>query len=603
MSKKKFIARLAFIVVAITLSQALAIEAIFYHVMMPTFGEMIEMGKAPAPLSVLVTAIFVIIAYYLYCRPLASFLDDVEKGNEISPERARAVQDRAMNVPNYLAIQSIIAYMACTPVITWMALTSLGWPHGTTVYGVVGAVIASLLAAPVYIFAGSWLVEPVKELSFEYVDSRDTARHAGRPISVRMKLVLAIIAVTGAAAGYTAVVGYAQTQNLINYIELKENMSEAGKDIDIAEDSRTARILESNLTISYLAVWISACAAALIIALLVSRELTRPVKVLKESADRFREGNYDKPVRLVSNDELAEMGTAMNSMMMTIGEQIRRMEAVVENLRSGVEKVNETSSHIMETSSEQSAGATQQATAVQESSVIAEEMVATNKHIAEQAERVEKAASSTLEASKDGEDRLDNAMNGFNDIAAQVDSIAESLQELEESFMNTYMIVELVEEISGQTELLSLNAELEAAGAGEYGKRFSVVAGATRDLAVKSADAAQQIKVLVENIQRSTVESSSRAREGTVKVFEWGKSMRGVTSSLKDISRLAGTTSDSVGEISVSTREQSSATQQLASSMEEVKEVAARVEEGAKNVESSIIELKTFVDGLSTGME
>ena len=150
---------------------------------------------------------------------------------------------------------------------------------------------------------------------------------------------------------------------------------------------------------------------------------------------------------------------------------------------------------------------------------------------------------------------------------------------------------------------IALNASLEAAGAGEAGRRFSVVAEAVHQLAVRSAQSAGQIRDLINVIENATDESIRRAEAGKARVEEGGQVIAMIMESLHVILDFAAGTSRSAKEISLSTDQQSSASELLAQSITEVSDVAGRVEDGARQIQSAIAELQTLANSLRATVE
>lgn len=610
-----FLARLLALILAITTSGALAIELIFYHVMTPTYRDIYLMATVPAPWSALITVAFIIIVL-VYAWPVASFLRDREKGETITDERASAVQARAYNLPYFMALAGFFAFLIGSAAIGTKSLIDLNWPVAFAVYGLLAGVICGLMALPLYLYFGYWAVRPVIEESLISFATLGRARKVGFSISLERKLAIILICLVAAASGYLALVGFSQTTSVLDNMEKMEAMLtpeardslKTDEEIESATDPGVRATSYYRARLGSLAVFyfLLLCLAVLIAAFLgitAARGITRPIGVLRDASIRFAQGEYDEPVRLVSNDEFADLAASFNRMMDTLRLQIRSMEALLDTLKNGILQLDDTSNTVLEVAAQQAAGATEQAAAAEETSIIAEEIVATAKQIAERARLVEGEAAETLSASKDGEDKLAEADAGFKAISAQVADIRAAMSELEDRFQETYKFVEWISDISDQTELLALNAALEAAGAGEAGRRFAVVAESTRRLAGRAAEASQEIKSLVESIQESTVGAIALAEGGSKKVAIGDEAIRVTTDALGNISKYAGATSSAVQEISLSAGQQENATEQLAASVAEVNEVAKVVQQGASEIEESIAKLREFTESLREILE
>ncbi|HUT55737.1 MAG TPA: methyl-accepting chemotaxis protein [bacterium] len=551
----------------------------------------------------------------LICRPLMRFARGIGPDQKYDDDYLSSIQDQAMKLGPKMAALGFIFYTAVTPVNLAISFRSLDWPLSTLWFGVGAGLIAGLLLMPLALNLANWAVRPIVDYSVKASRRTVAARRAGWPISLRMKLLFTFGPLILAGQLFGAAVGYSQTQGIFeNQVKLQRAFVPPGKEnllIDTVlhrsdPGIRSTRYYQSHLgdLILFYSLFMSVTmAVGLVLILLFAYEISLPVKTLNLIGDRIKLGNFLEPIRLVTSDEFADLGSSLNRMMDTIVDQMEEMARILNTLRDGVAKMDETANTVLAVSAEQSSGATEQASSVQETGSIAEEIVATARQISERAKSVDKLAGNTLNASLDGEKTLDEASKGFAAISDQVTAIGAAMTQLETRFQETYKIVEWMEDIAEQTELLSLNAALEAAGAGEEGRRFSVVAQATRRLAQRAAEAANEIRTMIESIQQATVESTLLAEDGRAKVEKGGTFITAAVSALKTISDFAQSTSSSVREITMSTNQQTTASEQLAGSVAEVQEVARRIEEGAKEIESAIAGMRDFAEELRATVE
>jgi len=604
MTGKGFIARLLVLISLIATFQVAAIELLIYHLMLPSWSELKIMLTNPGPLVVFLLASFMVIIYF-YVKPLPDFLKHRQEGIETTDEEARLVQQRGINFPYFMAFFAFPFYMVGGTLGASEIAQVLEWPRSLLVYGFVGGVLSSFLAAPLSIYAYTWITTPVVRLAGESAPGLMPSRSAGRRIPVRAKLIVTMFSLVIAMTGYTVTVGYSQTRLLVEEVERFEGaaLENAAVQAEIAELSayfeRRSRIQRS----IYITILIVGALAAFVLAYLAARDITGPVKTIKDETERLKSGDYDRPVYLVSNDEFSDMGIAFNRMLQTVTSHIRAMETLVSTLREGIVQIDEVVATVSAISSEQAGEATQQAGAVRQSSAVAEEILAGSRQIAESSKMMEELAVSTLEACEVCETRLAETQGGFADITTQVEEIFGAMENLQDRFQKTYKIVEWIEDIANQIELLSLNASLEAAGAGEYGRRFEVVAQSTRRLAVRSAEAVGEIKELIGSIQQETIESTAIARQGKEKVEAGGEAMTMVSSALERISTYAGSTSNTIKEIKSSTEQQTTATEQMAASITQIQQAAEQVEKGAGKIRDAVSGLRNFSQDLKETVE
>lgn len=544
------------------------------------------------------------------CRPLIRFLRSIKAGREVDDQYLSSIQDSALSLGPKMAIIGFGFYLAVTPVNIAISFHDLGWSLDTLWYALAAGVMAGLLLVPLALNLANWATRPVVDYTVSASRRLMTSRRAGWSINLRPKLLFTFGPLILSGQIFAAMVGYSQTKAIFeNQAKLQQAFVPPEKEhllkdhIEHRSDPgiRSTAFYQSHLgdLIIFYSIFISVTmAVGLLLILFFASEISRPVKVLSRIGDRINEGNFREPVRLISNDEFADLGASLNRMMSTIVAQMEEMGSILNALRDGIRKMDETANTVLAVSAEQSSGATEQASAVQETSSIAEEIVATARQISERAKSVDGLAGNTLNMSLAGEKTLEEARQGFAAISDQVTAIGAAMTQLETRFQETYKIVEWMEDIAEQTELLSLNAALEAAGAGEEGRRFSVVAQNTRRLAVRAAEAASEIRAMIEGIQQATVESTMLAEAGRAKVDKGGESISAAVSALKTISNSAHAASSAAREITMSTNQQTTASEQLAGSVAEVQEVAKRVEEGAREIESAISEMHEFAEQL-----
>jgi len=607
MTKTKFLFRMIFLVVVITTF----LIATMLLLLLPRtqIGDVKYMPLVYLLIGLPVTASYILICYFAMARPLALFLADAAKGQVPDNDVLAGLQDTCLKLPYFMAGMAFIAYVSGVPFGAWFLSTKMEMSRNIMPLAVLSAGICGLTSIILYMYGGHWLVEPVLARIAESAPGLTPSRAAGLRIPVRLKLVGTMVALVISAAGYIFIISYDQIDGAVENMELMEEhlpedvkarlAGEGGGDQALGFDSaKRFRADMKKVVLLYSILLVVTAVMALVLGTAASNHVTKPIRLLRKIAWKARKGDYGEPVRLITNDELSELGYSINTMMGTMVGQVGEMKQLMDILGDGILRIDESSNTILAVSAQQSSGATEQAASVQETSSIAEEIVATARQISERSKTLEEVASQSLEACNDGEARLSSALAEFEGIKARVDDIREALAQLETRFHETYKIVEWMEDVADETELLSLNASLEAAGAGEAGRRFSVVAEATRRLAARAGAATVEIRALVKTIQEATEQATSIAESGREKVAVGAEAIDATAEGLRSISDFTRSTSSAVQEISVSTGQQTSASEQLASSMAEVSEVAKKVEQGAKEIEAAVTELREFSEPL-----
>lgn len=230
---------------------------------------------------------------------------------------------------------------------------------------------------------------------------------------------------------------------------------------------------------------------------------------------------------------------------------------------AAVRNVQSSSVELQAAANQQMTGSKEQATAMNQITTTISELLATSRQIAESARRVSQIAAETTTAAYSGDQTVQRAHDSISAIKRQVDVIVGHMLELGKKSQQVGVILEIINELAEQTNILAINATIEAAGAGEAGKRFAVVADEIRRLADRVGGSTKEINSLVNEI-RSAVNTTVMATEGGAKSVDAGtQQFDDVASSFKQIVSLVGTTTDAAKEIELSTKQQTSAVEQV----------------------------------------
>ena len=287
-----------------------------------------------------------------------------------------------------------------------------------------------------------------------------------------------------------------------------------------------------------------------VLALWTTRSIVRPVQRAVVAADEISHGNLAVDIHHDGNDEVAQL-------LRSLGEMQQNLARIVGQVRSGSESVSTASSEIAQGNNDLSARTEQQASALQETAASMEQLNSTVRQNAENARQANQLAQSASTVAVSGGEVVSQVVSTMKGIHDSSSKIAD--------------IIGVIDGIAFQTNILALNAAVEAARAGEQGRGFAVVASEVRSLAGRSADAAKQIKTLIND-------SVERVGTGTALVDKAGATMSEVVGAIKRVT-------DLMGEISAASTEQSQGVAQVGEAVTQMDQVtqqnAALVEEMA----------------------
>jgi methyl-accepting chemotaxis protein len=230
---------------------------------------------------------------------------------------------------------------------------------------------------------------------------------------------------------------------------------------------------------------------------------------------------------------------------------------------SAVRHIQSSSTELQAAANQQASGAREQSTSMTEISTTINELLATSRQIAESAQRVAQIANQTAGSAKLGETTVTKGHEATKIVRKQVDLIVTHMLELGKKSQQVGSVLDIVAELAEQTNILAINATIEAAGAGEAGRRFGVVADEIRKLADRVAASTKEIRGMVEDV-RGAVNTTVMATEAGSKAVDVGTThVVEMATAFRQISSLVGTTTDAAREIELSTKQQATAVEQV----------------------------------------
>ncbi len=307
---------------------------------------------------------------------------------------------------------------------------------------------------------------------------------------------------------------------------------------------------------------------AVIIALLLIRSITRPLNIAVGVAERVASGDLTVVVSVPdSRDELTMLLTTFQRMV----ENLRTQTLAI---REGVNVLASSASEILSSTTQVASSAAESATAVNETTVTVEEVKQTTQLSAQKSRHVADSAQKALQVSHQGKKSVEDAVQGMNRIREQMETIAGSIVSLSEQSQAIGEIITTVNDLAEQSNLLAVNAAIEAAKAGEQGKGFGVVAQEVRNLAEQSKQATAQVRTILNNIQKATNAAVMATEQGSKAVESGEKKSNEAGESIRVLADSIGESANASAQIAAASQQQMVGMDQIALAMENIKEAS-----------------------------
>lgn len=316
------------------------------------------------------------------------------------------------------------------------------------------------------------------------------------------------------------------------------------------------------------------------------------------SSAELNQRNQEAIMRLL--DEMGSLAEGDLTVKTTVSEDITGAIAdsvnyAIDELRTLVTTINETSEQVSSSAQETQTtarhladAAEQQAQQISSATSAINQIVNSMDIVSKDSAESADVAEQSVKIASHGAEVVRETISGMDSIRDQIQETSKRIKRLGESSQEIGSIVELINDIAEQTNILALNAAIQAASAGEAGRGFAVVADEVQRLAERSTSATKRIETLVQTIQSDTNEAVNSMEQTTAEVVAGARLAEDAGSALGDIERVSHDLSALIQNISTAAREQSSAATEVSHSMNAIQEITSQTSQGASQTADSI---------------
>ena len=332
----------------------------------------------------------------------------------------------------------------------------------------------------------------------------------------------------------------------------------------------------------------------------------------EQEAKRVNDANQAAILRLmnelqtVAEGDLTQQATVTEDITGAIADSVNytveELRSLVTQVQDTVGRVTDTTQQVEQTSTELLATSTEQLREIRETGESVLQMAGRINDVSSRAQNTAHVARQSLRAAESGRTAVQNTIGGMNTIRDQIQDTAKRIKRLGESSQEIGEITELISDITEQTNVLALNAAIQAASAGDAGRGFSVVAEEVQRLAERSGDATRQIAAIVRTIQTDTQDAVGAMERSTQGVVEGAKLSDAAGAALADIDRVTHELSALIERISSEALHEADSANVVAANIQHIFAVTEQTSEGTRSTARMVRELSRTAEELKTSV-
>jgi twitching motility protein PilJ len=344
----------------------------------------------------------------------------------------------------------------------------------------------------------------------------------------------------------------------------------------------------------------------------VAEAQRREAERQEQEAKRVNDANQAAILRLmnelqtVAEGDLTQQATVTEDITGAIADSVNytveELRTLVEQVQTTVDRVNDTTQQVEQTSTELLAASTEQLREIRETGESVLQMAGRINDVSAQAQETASVARQSLVAAESGLSAVQDTIGGMNAIRDQIQETSKRIKRLGESSQEIGEITELISDITEQTNVLALNAAIQAASAGEAGRGFSVVAEEVQRLAERSGDATKQIAAIVRTIQTDTQDAVAAMERSTQGVVEGARLSDAAGTALADIDRVVRELSELIARISSEALKEAESANVVAANIQHIFAVTEQTSEGTRSTAQMVRELSRTAEELKASV-